>query len=70
MVGAMGHIYLGTLGSPGAYQAMREGSVDENWARAHHALWYEQAKSGAAPDTGAPRPGQVPPVTPRPGPAH
>jgi formate dehydrogenase subunit gamma len=70
MVGAMGHIYLGTLGSPGAYQAMREGSVDENWAKAHHALWYEEVKSGAAPATSGPRPGQVPPTAPRPGPAH
>ena len=68
MAAAMGHIYLGTLGSPGAYQAMREGSVDENWAKAHHALWYEQVKSGTAPE--AARPGQVPPAAPRPGPAH
>ena len=70
MVGAMGHIYLGTLGSPGAYQAMREGSVDENWAKAHHALWYEEAKSGAVPGGTPPRPGGVPPSAPRPGPAH
>ena len=74
MVGAMGHIYLGTLGSPGAYQAMREGSVDENWAKAHHALWYEEVKSGAGSATSAgtagTRPGQTPPTAPRPGPAH
>jgi formate dehydrogenase subunit gamma len=69
MVGAMGHIYLGTYGSPGAYQAMREGSVDENWAKAHHALWYEDVKSGAAPGGGV-RPDAAPPVAPRPGPAH
>jgi formate dehydrogenase subunit gamma len=68
MAAAMGHIYIGTLGTPGAYEAMREGSVDENWAKAHHALWYEEAQSGAAPDVA--RPGQVPPVRPRPGPAH
>jgi formate dehydrogenase subunit gamma len=68
MVAAMGHIYIGTVGSPGSYDSMRHGSVDENWAKAHHSLWYEEVKSGAAPDTA--RPGQVPPVAPRPGPAH
>jgi formate dehydrogenase subunit gamma len=68
MAAALGHIYIGTLGTPGAYEAMRHGSVDENWAKAHHALWYEEAQSGAAPDVA--RPGQVPPARPRPGPAH
>jgi len=68
MGAAMGHIFIGTLGTPGAYEAMREGSVDENWAKAHHALWYEEVKSGAAPQ--GPRPGAVPPKAPRPGPAH
>jgi formate dehydrogenase subunit gamma len=70
MVAAMGHIYLGTLGSPGAYQAMREGSVDENWAKAHHALWYEEVKSGAAPADGTRQGSSAPPRAPRPGPAH
>ncbi|MFC5511884.1 formate dehydrogenase subunit gamma [Massilia jejuensis] len=68
MAGAMGHIYIGTIGSPGSYESMRQGSVDENWAKAHHALWYEEVKSGAVPE-GA-RPGSAPPVAPRPGPAH
>lgn len=40
------HIYLGTIGVPGAYRAMREGSVDETWAREHHEIWYEEAKAG------------------------
>ena len=72
MAAAMGHIYIGTLGTPGAYDSMRHGSVDENWAKAHHALWYEEVKSGgvdgAAPGTA--RPGPIPPTAPRPGPAH
>jgi formate dehydrogenase subunit gamma len=72
MIAAMGHIYIGTIGSPGSYDSMRHGSVDENWAKAHHSLWYDEVKSGAAPgaapDTA--RPGPVPPVAPRPGPAH
>ncbi len=44
--GAFGHIYMGTIGMEGAYQAMREGYVDETWAREHHLLWYEEVKSG------------------------
>jgi formate dehydrogenase subunit gamma len=42
------HIYLGTLGVKGAYRAMREGVVDETWAREHHELWYEEVKAGRA----------------------
>ena len=42
----MGHIYLGTLGTEGAYQGMRTGYVDETWAQEHHALWLEDIKSG------------------------
>jgi len=30
--GAMGHTYLGTIGMDGAYKAMRDGYVDEQWA--------------------------------------
>jgi formate dehydrogenase subunit gamma len=38
----MGHMYLGSIGMQGAYQAMRyDGLVDEQWAKEHHALWYE-----------------------------
>ena len=69
MAAAMGHIYIGTIGSPGSYESMRQGSVDENWAKAHHALWYEEVKSGAVTVDGT-RPGAVPPVAPRPDPAH
>ena len=46
MVGGLGHIYLGTLGMAGAYDAMRTGVVDEEWAREHHELWYNDIKSG------------------------
>jgi formate dehydrogenase subunit gamma len=41
---ALGHIYLGTLGTPGAYTAMRRGTVDESWANAHHREWYEDLR--------------------------
>src|SRR5438067_1339333 len=43
---AMGHIYIGTWGTPGAYQAMRHGVVDETWAKTHHPLWYEEVQAG------------------------
>ena len=36
------HIYIGTLGMEGAYQAMRTGEVDLAWARTHHSLWVEE----------------------------
>jgi formate dehydrogenase subunit gamma len=78
---AMGHIYIGTWGTPGAYEAMRHGNVDEAWAKAHHAVWYEEAKAGVPPGTfddrtppDAPPPGPTPPggrpPRPQPGPAH
>jgi formate dehydrogenase subunit gamma len=47
--GAIGHIYLGTLGMEGAYDAMRHGYVDDTWAKEHHNLWYEQVQNGEVP---------------------
>lgn len=49
------HIYLGTIGMEGAYQSMRTGYVDEEWAKEHHQLWYEDVKAGKIPakSTGA-----------------
>ena len=49
MLGAMGHIYIGTLGMEGAFKAMKEGYVDETWAREHHQYWYEDIKAGRIP---------------------
>ena len=46
---AFAHIYLGTIGMEGAYKAMREGYVDETWAKEHHGLWYDEVKSGKRP---------------------
>ncbi|RMF35705.1 MAG: formate dehydrogenase subunit gamma [Alphaproteobacteria bacterium] len=39
---ALGHIYIGSIGMEGALDSMLKGEVDENWAREHHDLWYEQ----------------------------
>jgi formate dehydrogenase subunit gamma len=35
----LGHIYIGTLGMEGAFEAMGSGKVDLNWAKEHHDLW-------------------------------
>jgi formate dehydrogenase subunit gamma len=38
----LGHIYVGTLGIEGAFEAMGTGEVDLNWAKEHHDLWLEE----------------------------
>lgn len=50
---SLGHIYLGTIGLAGAYQAMRTGYVDETWAKEHHEYWYEDVKRGERRPRGA-----------------
>ena len=58
----MGHIYMGTIGMRGAYSAMRDGYVDETWAKEHHELWYDDIQAGkipaqrSTPITSAPKP--------------
>jgi len=50
------HIYIGTIGMEGAFEAMGTGTVDLNWAKQHHSVWVEQevAKGRAAtPPSGA-----------------
>jgi formate dehydrogenase subunit gamma len=52
----MAHIYIGSIGMEGAFDAMGTGEVDLNWAKEHHSLWVaeEQAK-GHAPSGSTPR---------------
>jgi formate dehydrogenase subunit gamma len=38
----LAHIYIGTLGMEGAFEAMGSGEVDLNWAKEHHDLWLAQ----------------------------
>ena len=38
----LGHIYIGTLGMEGAFEAMWTGEVDFNWAKEHHDLWLKE----------------------------
>jgi formate dehydrogenase subunit gamma len=47
----LAHIYVGTIGMEGAFEAMGTGNVDVNWAKQHHSLWVEgssQPESGAS----------------------
>jgi formate dehydrogenase subunit gamma len=47
MAGALGHIYMGTLGMAGAFQAMKTGYVDDSWAKEHHEIWYNDVVKGS-----------------------
>ncbi|MFN7195010.1 MAG: formate dehydrogenase subunit gamma [bacterium] len=51
LVGVMiAHIYIGSVGMEGAFDAMGSGEVDLNWAKEHHSLWVAEvdAKGGRA----------------------
>jgi len=48
----LAHIYIGTIGMEGAFEAMGTGEVDVNWAKQHHSLWLDEENRrvhGAAP---------------------
>jgi len=48
MVAAMvAHIYIGSIGMEGAFDAMGSGEVDLNWAKEHHSLWVEEEMAKA-----------------------
>ncbi len=38
------HIYIGSVGMEGAFEAMGTGEVEEQWAREHHSLWVEEVQ--------------------------
>lgn len=48
------HIYIGTLGMEGAYDAMGSGEVDEAWAHQHHSIWLDEVKGKDAKDGTSP----------------
>lgn len=55
MVAAMiAHIYIGSVGMEGAFDAMGSGDVDLNWAKEHHSLWVEQEMAKARDTIGGP----------------
>jgi formate dehydrogenase subunit gamma len=41
----LAHIYIGTLGMEGAFEAMGTGKVDLNWAKEHHDQWLAQQEA-------------------------
>ncbi len=51
----LGHIYIGSVGMEGAFDAMGSGQVDVNWAKEHHNLWTAEqlAKGGVSGAPGA-----------------
>jgi formate dehydrogenase subunit gamma len=52
----MAHIYIGSIGMEGAFEAMGTGEVDLNWVKEHHSLWVEeQLAKGHAPSENAPQ---------------
>ena len=50
---ALGHIYIGTLGTEGALEGMTTGTVSEEWARQHHDLWLEEMQNQNAREDSA-----------------
>ncbi|KGM87718.1 formate dehydrogenase gamma subunit [Roseovarius mucosus DSM 17069] len=49
----LAHIYIGSVGMEGAFDAMGSGEVEEQWAREHHGLWLKELQEkGHAPDPG------------------
>ncbi|WP_300441323.1 formate dehydrogenase subunit gamma [uncultured Mameliella sp.] len=42
------HIYIGSIGMKGAFDAMGSGEVDEAWAHQHHSLWLDEVKAREA----------------------
>ena len=45
LIASFGHIYIGTAGMEGSIQSMTKGYVDENWAKEHHSIWYDEMKA-------------------------
>lgn len=46
----LGHIYIGSIGMEGAFDAMGSGQVDTNWAKEHHSLWVKDVTARGAGD--------------------
>lgn len=44
----LAHIYIGSVGMEGAYDAMGSGEVELQWAREHHGLWVKEVEAAEA----------------------
>ncbi len=53
---ALGHIYIGTIGTEGALDGMVTGRVDTRWAKQHHGLWYQELMAQGVQPQAAPEP--------------
>ena len=51
----LAHIYIGTIGMEGAFEAMGSGTVDINWAKEHHSLWLEEQAARTGPNGATPQ---------------
>jgi len=45
MIAIIAHIYIGSVGMEGAFDAMGNGQVDLEWARQHHDLWVAEVEA-------------------------
>ena len=54
------HIYIGTIGMEGAFEAMGTGTVDLNWAKEHHSLWLDEEGARNRTDPSQPQPTPAP----------
>ncbi|SFR50202.1 formate dehydrogenase subunit gamma [Marinobacter gudaonensis] len=45
MMAIIAHIYIGSVGMEGAFDAMGNGQVDLEWARQHHDLWVAEVEA-------------------------
>lgn len=54
----LAHIYIGSVGMEGAFDAMGTGHVDENWAREHHSLWVAEVKGETGSGGGKAQPAE------------
>ncbi|MGJ8584463.1 MAG: formate dehydrogenase subunit gamma [Marinosulfonomonas sp.] len=52
------HIYIGSVGMEGAYDAMGSGEVEEQWAREHHSIWADEVKAKQAEAAGHAEPAE------------
>jgi formate dehydrogenase subunit gamma len=56
MAAMLAHIYIGTIGMEGAFEAMGSGTVDVNWASEHHSLWLEEQNARTGANDARPQP--------------
>jgi formate dehydrogenase subunit gamma len=56
----LAHIYIGTMGMEGAFEAMGSGTVDHNWAKEHHQLWLQEELARTGPNESQRQPAATP----------